>query len=259
MFITTDDGTRLHVIPATTGEVPLVLSNSLGTDVALWDAQFTAFSGHHSVWRYDTRGHGQSDAPAGDYSLDRLGKDLLAVVDATAAPQVDICGVSIGGLTALWAAIHAPTRVRKVILANTAARIGDVRMWADRIDKVHSEGMGPIAAASPLRWFTETFRSSHADLVERLRGTVERTKVDGYAGCCAALRDGDLRSVAVNVSCPTLVVTGAHDVATPPDAGKWLGEQIRGARVVELDAAHLSNIERAGDFNSAVKRFLSDG
>jgi len=144
-----------------------------------------------------------------------------------------------------------------VILANTAARIGDVKLWGDRIDLVRREGMHPVADASPLRWFTETFRSRHPDVVARFRDTVERTKVDGYAGCCAALRDGDLRSLAASVSCPTLIVTGTHDVATPPEAGKWLGGQITGARVIELDGAHLSNVECAAQFNEAAQAFLS--
>lgn len=257
MFVTTDDGRQLHVVPGAPGKVPLVLSNSLGTDIALWDAQIAAFSRDRSVWRYDTRGHGQSDAPTGDYSLERLGHDLLAVIDATAAPQVDVCGVSIGGLTALWAAIHDPSRVRRVILANTAARIGDVKLWSDRIGLVRKEGMHPVAEASPLRWFTEAFRGRQPELVVRFRDTVERTKVDGYAGCCAALRDGDLRAMTASVSCPTLIVTGTHDLATPPEAGKWLGGQVAGSRVIELDAAHLSNVECAEQFNSAVQGFLA--
>src|SRR6188508_2314538 len=141
MFVTTDDGVRLHVITGTGDGVPLVLSNSLGTDTGLWSAQVDALSTSRPVWRYDTRGHGQSGAPATDYSLDRLGNDLLSVINATGAARADICGISIGGMTALWAAVHAPHRVRRVILANTAARIGNDGLWAERIRGARTDGM----------------------------------------------------------------------------------------------------------------------
>ena len=257
MFITADDGVRLHVIAGTRDGVPLVLSNSLGTDTGLWRAQADALAHDRPVWRYDTRGHGQSDAPAAEYSLDRLGRDLLAVIDASGAERADICGISIGGMTALWAAVHAPHRVRRVILANTAARIGNDGLWAERIHGARTDGMAVLADASMVRWFTEEFRARHPEVVARLRQTFEATSVDGYVGCCAALRDADLRPVAERVACPTLIVTGRHDPATPAADGHWLGHQIRGARVVDLDAAHLSNVERADDFNAAVLDFIS--
>lgn len=257
MFVTTDDGIRLHVIGGARDGVPLVLSNSLGTDTGLWNAQADALANSHSVWRYDTRGHGQSGAPAAEYSLDRLGKDLLAVIDASGAERADICGISIGGMTALWAAVHAPHRIRRVILANTAACIGNHGLWAERIRGARTDGMAVLAAASMVRWFTERFRTRHPDVVARLRKTFEATSVDGYVGCCTALRDADLRPVARKVACPALIVTGRHDPATPPAEGRWLADQIRGARVVDLDAAHLSNVERADEFNAAVRDFIT--
>ena len=257
MFVTTDDGIGLHVIGGKTGGVPLVLSNSLGTDAGLWSAQVDALAQGHAVWRYDTRGHGRSTAPATEYSLDRLGKDLLAVINATGAERADICGISIGGMTALWAALHATHRVRRVILANTAARIGNDALWAGRIRAARTDGLRVLAEASMVRWFTEGFRAGHPDVVSGFRKTFEATSVDGYVGCCAALRDADLRPLAGRVACPALIVTGRHDPATPPADGQWLGDQIRGARVVDLDAAHLSNVERADDFNAAVQDFIT--
>jgi 3-oxoadipate enol-lactonase len=257
MFVTTDDGVRLHVLAGTGGGVPLVLSNSLGTDTGLWAAQAGPLSQRRPVWRYDTRGHGQSGAPAAEYSLDRLGQDLLAVIDASGAERADICGISIGGMTALWAAVHAAHRVRRVILANTAARIGNDALWAERIRGARTDGMAVLADASMRRWFTDGYRAAHPDVVARLRETFEATSVDGYTGCCAALRDADLRPVAGSVACPTLIVTGRHDPATPAADGRWLGERIRGARVVDLDAAHLSNVERADEFNVAVADFIT--
>lgn len=258
MFITTDDGTRLHAIGTASSGVPIVFSNSLGTDVSLWDTQLSDFS-DHAVWRYDTRGHGLSDAPRGDYSIERLGKDLLAVIDATGARQADVCGVSIGGITALWAAIHAPRRVRRIVLANTAARIGGTTIWNDRIASARANGLGGLAEASMQRWFTERFRNRAPGVIARFRTVLEQTNVDGYVGCCAALRDADLRSRAVEVVCPTLVVTGTHDPTTPPPLGRWLAGAITGAQIVEFNCGHLANVESASEFNAVVKRFLNHG
>jgi 3-oxoadipate enol-lactonase len=257
MFVTPDDGIRLHVIEGTGDGVPLVLSNSLGTDTGLWNAQADVLAQDRAVWRYDTRGHGKSSAPAAEYSLDRLGNDLLAVIDATGADRADLCGISIGGMTALWVAVNAPHRVRRVILANTAARIGNDALWAERITAARTNGMDALADASMSRWLTEGFRARHPDVVSRLRQTFAATSVDGYVGCCAALRDADLRPVAQRVNCPALIVTGRHDPSTPPADGRWLSDQIDGARVLDLDAAHLSNVERADEFNLAVRDFLT--
>ena len=255
VFVSTDDGCRLSVIPGPKGAVPMVLSNSLGTDHTLWDFQVAAFSSQRAVWRYDTRGHGGSEVVAGDYSIERLGKDLVSVIDATGSDRVDLCGVSIGGLTALWVAVHAPDRVRRMVLANTAARIGDVAMWSARIHTVSTEGTASLADATMSRWFTAAFRVARPDVVSRFHSTIARTSADGYAGCCAALRDADLREQTSRVACPTLVVTGRHDPATPPSLGCWLAEHIPGAKLVDLDAAHLSNVERSDEFNSAVLNF----
>lgn len=255
MFVSADDGCRLNVIPGPPGTVPLVLSNSLGTDHSLWDFQLAAFGRERAVWRYDTRGHGGSDKPRGDYSIERLGKDLVTVIDATGVGRVDLCGVSIGGMTALWVALHAPDRVRRVVLANTAARIGDAAMWTARITTVRTEGLAALADATMTRWFTPEFRAARPEVVARFHSTIARSDPDGYAGCCAALRDADLRALAPQVACPTLVVTGRHDPATPPAQGEWLAGQIAVARLAELDAAHLANVERADDFNEAVLNF----
>lgn len=234
----------------------MVLSNSLGTDHSLWDFQVAAFSRQRAVWRYDTRGHGDSDKPHGDYSIDRLGKDLVAIIDATGAGRVDLCGISIGGMTALWVALQAPDRVRRIVLANTAAQIGDLGMWSARINTVRAEGLGALADATMTRWFTPEFRAARPEVVAGFHSTIAQSDTDGYAGCCAALRDADLRALVPQVACPALVVVGRHDPATPPAQGRWLAEQVRGAKVVELEAAHLSNVERSEEFNAAVATFL---
>ena len=258
MFVTADDGCRLHVVAGQSDGVPLILLNSLGTDVSLWDGQLRALARPGAAWRYDTRGHGQSDAPAGEYSLERLGRDLLAVADYIGAPAVDLCGISIGGLTTLQVALCAPHRVRRLIVANTAARIGDVRSWDDRMRAVCAGGLAPLAEAAMARWFTPAFRRAHPATVARFHAVFERTNPAGYAGCCAALRDGDLSASVRHVACPTLVIVGAHDEATPPEQGRWLAAEVPNARYVELDASHLSNVECAAAFNDAVDRFLHE-
>lgn len=254
---TTDDGCRLSFSLAGVETAPaLVLANSLGTDRSLWDAQVDTFAERYRLLTYDTRGHGESDAPAGDYTIDRLGRDLLSLMDHVSMSRAHVCGVSIGGLVALWLGVHAPDRVARLVLANTAARVGSREFWDERMRVARDEGLGVLADSTMQRWFTEPFRRADPGVVAQMRATLLRVPVAGYLGCCAALRDGDLRDLASRVQAPSLVVTGAHDVATPPSAGEWLAGTIPGARRLELDAAHLSNVERAPEFTGAVLEFL---
>lgn len=253
-----DDGCRLaYTLTGPADAPPLVLANSLGTDRGLWAAQLEALSARHRVLGYDTRGHGASAAPAGDYAIARLGHDVLALLDHVGVARADVCGVSIGGLTALWLGIHAGERVRRIVLANTAARVGSEAFWGERMRLVRDEGLAPLAAVTMERWFTAGFRAARPDVVARMRATLLATPVEGYLGCCAALRDADLRVEAARVTAPTLVVTGRHDVATPPEAGEWLAAAIPGARLAAFDAAHLANVECAAAFTTAVDQFLS--
>jgi 3-oxoadipate enol-lactonase len=258
MIVTTTDGCRLNAMG--TGREKgraLVLSNSLGTDVTLWDRQMAAFSAVRDVWRYDTRGHGGSDAPVGEYSIARLGQDLLAVMDHAGLARADLCGISIGGMTALWVAIHAPDRVRRLVLANTGAKIGNLDLWRERIRVASSEGVGGLADATMQRWFTAGFRQRDPGTVAHFHSTMAGTRAAGYVGCCAALRDADLRDAASQVRTPALVITGAQDPATTPADGEWLRQAIPGARLVQLESAHLSNVECAGAFTPAVLDFLT--
>ncbi|MGD9902996.1 MAG: 3-oxoadipate enol-lactonase [Vicinamibacterales bacterium] len=254
----TDDGCRLaYALSGPAGAPGLVLSHSLGTDRGLWAAQVESLSAGRRVLRYDTRGHGASDAPDGGYTVDRLGRDVLALMNHAGLDTADVCGVSIGGVTALWLGVHAATRVRRLVLANTAATIGTAAFWDDRIRTVTDGGVAAVADATMARWFTPGFRDAHADVVAALRATLLATPVAGYLGCCTALRDADLQGDAAKVAAPTLVVTGCHDVATPPAAGEWLAATIPGARLVAFDAAHLANVECAAAFTAAVDQFLS--
>ena len=256
MTVTTSDGYRLHARAEARGGIPLLFSNSLGSDLTLWDRQSRSLDDRSTAWRYDTRGHGQSEVPPGEYSMAQLGGDLLTVADAASTDPVDLCGISIGGQTVLWAAIHAPDRVRRLVVANSGARIGEPALWDERIRIARTKGLQPLADASMERWFTPAFRQREPETVERFRSTLARTSVDGYVGCCAALRDADLRPLVRTVKCPTLIIAATHDPATPPEGARWLANEIRDARYIELDCAHLSNVECADAFNLALRDFL---
>lgn len=234
----------------------LMFCNSLGTDLAMWDAQAELFGRDFHVLRYDTRGHGRSAAPEGEYTFDMLGADALAVMDAAGADKALFCGLSMGGVTGMWLAVNAPERFGKFVLCNTGARIGDADTWQPRIDAVLSGGMAGIAEAVVDRWFTKRFQDADPKAVDRIRAIILRTSAAGYAGCCAALRDADLREDIKAIALPTLVIAGTHDPATPPALGEAIHASIGGSRLVVLDAAHLSNIEAEAAFDAAVSAFL---
>ena len=252
------DGCRLSFTVTGPQRAPaLLLLNALGTTSGLWDAQVAPLASRLRVIRCDTRGHGGSDAPAGDYTLDRLGHDALAVLDAAGARRAHVCGVSLGGLLALWLARRAPERVDRIVAANTGARVGTPEMWRQRIGAVRTEGMAALAEPATQRWFTERFRRTAPETVDRFRTMISKCAADGYAGCCAALRDADLRDDLPHITAPTLVVTGTHDPATPPSLGDRIREGIAGARGIALDAAHLANVEQPEAFHAAVIEFLT--
>ena len=235
----------------------LLLSNSLGTDADLWALQMPELARSFRVVRYDTRGHGRSEAPPGPYTLDRLGQDALAVLDAAGVARAHVCGISLGGLTAMWLALRAPARVDRIVLANTNARVGTSETWDQRMSAVRAWGMGAVAKATLERWFTPAFLQESAGVCDTIRAMVAACPPEGYLGCCAALRAADLREQVAAITAPTLVITGAHDPVTPPAAAAELGARIPHARVVTLEAAHLSNVERPTAFTSAVLAFLT--
>lgn len=237
----------------------LVLSNSLGTDVSMWQAQLPAFNRPFRVLRYDTRGHGGSTPTAGPYTIEQLGGDVLGMLDALGLERVSFCGLSMGGMIGMWLAAHAPERVERLALCNTAARIGPAERWNARIDMVEQGGLEAIATAVLGGWFTPAFAARAPREMQRMRDMLVATLAAGYIACCAAVRDADLRATLPQIRAPTLVISGSHDVATPPADGRLLSEHIAEARYVELPAAHLSNIEAAEDFNAAVMTFMSGG
>jgi 3-oxoadipate enol-lactonase len=234
----------------------LLLVNSIGTTRDLWTRQLNGFSSAYRVIRYDARGHGRSSVPPGSYTVEQLGEDALAVLDAAETETAHVCGISLGGLTALWLGVHASPRVRSLVLANTAARIGSVQSWTERIALVRDHGMAAVAERAMSVWFSREFRERDPDTVSRFRTMVQSCPPVGYLGCCAALRDADLRQQLGNVRCPVLTVAGTIDTATPVEGLKFIHAQIAGSRMVTLDAAHLSNVEQANVFTSKVMVFL---
>jgi 3-oxoadipate enol-lactonase len=239
------------------GAPPLILSNSLGTTMDMWQPQLSELSARFQVLRYDTRGHGRSDVPAGGYSLDRLGRDLVELTEILGVSDAAFCGLSLGGMTGQWLGVHAPERFTRLILANTSSYMGPPPGWQARIETVLASGMGAIVPAVLERWFTPAYLASSGDAVRAAESWLLATSVEGYSGCCAAIRDMDLRPVVGLIDRPTLVITGDEDPATPPGQGEAIAIAIRGARHVGIKAAHLSNLEQEGAFTAAVLDFLS--
>jgi 3-oxoadipate enol-lactonase len=209
------------------------------------------------VITYDARGHGFSHVTAGDYTIEQLGRDALAILDAEGVKSAHVCGISLGGITAMWMGVHAPRRIKSLVLANTAARIGSVEMWRERIAFVQKQGMTTLADLTMPRWFTDDFRAREPQTVEQFRAMVAACPKEGYLSCCAALRDEDLREAITGIRCPVLCVAGNADPATPPDALQFIHERIAGSKLALLDAAHLTNVEQHEAFNSELLRFLS--
>ena len=234
----------------------LLLINSIGSMREMWARQMPAFTTAYRVIRYDARGHGQSSVPRGPYTLDQLGRDALAILDDAGVSGAHVCGLSLGGITAQWLGLNAASRVRGLVLANTAARIGTVEMWTERISVVHQKGMSAVADLAMERWFTPRFHARDPETVHAFRAMVQSCPADGYLGCCAALRDADLRDRISNLTAPTLLVASSEDAATPPEGLEFIRERVNGATLVTLDSAHLSNVECAEEFTVAVLDFL---
>jgi len=248
---------KTHYALTGDGEPVLVFSNSLGTDFSMWDPQMAELGRRFRILRYDTRGHGQSTVTPGGYTIEQLGRDVLGLLDSLRLDRVHFCGLSMGGMIGMWLGVHAPDRLDRLVLSNTAARIGTKEMWNARIATVRKDGMKPVAAAVIERWFTPEFRASFPERVARAQRMLENTSPEGYAACCAAIRDMDQCETVAQIKAPTLVIYGGRDPVTPVSDAQFLTDRIRGAVKVELPAAHLSNVEQAAAFTEAVSYFLA--
>ncbi|MCQ4265847.1 3-oxoadipate enol-lactonase [Pseudomonas stutzeri] len=237
----------------------LVLSNSLGTSLGMWDEQIPVFANHFRVLRYDTRGHGESTASPGPYSIEQLGRDVLGLLDGLGIESFSFCGLSMGGLIGQWLALHAGPRLQRLVLCNTAAKIGTEQIWNDRIETVlrgQQQAMRDMRDASVARWFTPGFAEQHPDIASRITDMIANTSPGGYAANCAAVRDADFREQLVAITAPTLVVCGAKDPVTTVEHGQFIRAQVAGAELVAFEAAHLSNVEAGQAFTQRVLEFL---
>ena len=235
----------------------LVLSNSLGTTLDMWSPQMPALLQHFRVLRHDTRGHGRSDVTPGPYTIAQLGSDVLALMDHLDIARAHFCGLSMGGMIGMWLGTHHAGRLDRLVLCNTAAKIGTPDTWNPRIAKVEAEGMAPIVDTVLERWFTAGFRQRAPQQVAVVRDMLLNTVPAGYSANCAAVRDMDQRAEIASIAVPTLVIAGTHDGSTPAADGRAVADAIPGARYVELDAAHLSNWEQSEQFTQALLGFLN--
>jgi len=238
----------------------VVLSHSLGLDHGMWDLQMPGLLTAHRVLRYDTRGHGASAAPEGDYSIDQLGHDALALLDHLELDRVAWVGVSLGGMIGQWIGAHAPHRLSRLVLANTSPRIADPAGMEARRQTVLTHGMRAVVDTAMTRFFVPALVDANPPHVATARATLLATDPVGYAGCCAALRDADLHGLLGRVTAPTLVLGGDADESMPwPGHGGVLVERIAGASALRLGTAHLSNLGLPRTFTRAVLEFLEAG
>ena len=234
----------------------LIFSNSLGTNFKMWQAQIDFFQQDFFVIFYDTRGHGASSAPQGPYSIDQLGQDVVNLLDHLNVEKAAFCGISMGGLTGQWLAIHRPERFNQVVVCNTAAKIGQEQAWNDRAALVREQGLQPIASTAASRWFTEPFIQSNATVVNNLQNDLAAGSAEGYASCCEALAKADVREQLKDITVPVLVVAGQQDPVTTVVDGQFMVERIANSQLFEINASHISNVELPNEFNQAVKQFI---
>lgn len=239
------------------GAPALLLINSLGCSLEMWDDQLSALQERFEVIRYDVRGHGQSSAGTRtELTMDRLARDALAVLDACGIARAHLCGLSLGGMTAMHIAREWPDRVLKVVLSNTTPYMPPRENWQTRIALVTSQGTAAVTEAVLGRWFTPEFRAAEPEKVDRIRQMLLAASPQGYAACCAAIRDMDQREAIKSITATTLVIGGTKDPGTTPADAELIANSIAGAKLVMLEAAHLSNVERAAEFTAALLEFL---
>ena len=258
MIVRSQDGTRLHVVTEGPKDAPAVLlSHSLGSTLSIWDSLAAELATDFHVVRYDSRGHGQSDAPPIPYSNAMLGADALSILDALGIEHAAFVGLSKGAMTGMWLATEAPESITALVLANTTAFIPNKTMWDETIDRARNEGLEGIGRETIERWLGASFRSAHPDAVGQHVAVMQAMPVDGYAGSCALLRDVDLRDQLQHIRQPTLVIGGADDLPVAVEGAKAMTAAIPGADLLIIpDAAHLSPIENGPLFNAAVTDFL---
>jgi 3-oxoadipate enol-lactonase len=252
-------GTRLGYELSGPEQAPvLVLANSMGTTMAMWDDQLPDLSRHLRVLRYDHRGHGTSEAPPGPYRIEQLAADLLGLLDDLELEQVSFCGLSLGGMVGMWLAANAPDRIDRLALCCTSAKV-DPDPYLERAAKVLASGTGSVVDEVVERWFTAAFRQAAPRTVAKAVAMLAATSDEGYTGCCEAIAAMDLRADLPAISAPTLVIAGADDPATPPPHAEAIVAGIAGARLEMITgAAHLANIQQPQRITRLLLDHLAD-
>jgi 3-oxoadipate enol-lactonase len=251
------DGCRIHVEVEGPEQAPvLMLSNSLGTNLHMWDDQVAAFTRHFRVVRYDRRGHGQSEVTKAPYSMERLGRDVLAVLDGLGIEKMNWLGLSIGGMVGMWLGANAPSRIDKLILSNTGAYFPDRSVWDGRVKLVREKGLTAVVDGTMERWFTKQFREASPEATARIRSMFLTTNPEGFCGCGEAIRDMDHRPLLAKIGAPTLVIAGRYDTGTPLEAGEFIAQHTPNARLAVLETAHIANVEEPKLYADTVLDFL---
>ncbi|KUI42555.1 3-oxoadipate enol-lactonase [Mycobacterium sp. IS-1590] len=235
----------------------VVLSNSLGSTHRMWDAQIAALNEHFRVVRYDTRGHGASPVPAGPYTLDDLVDDVVALLDRLDAARTHLVGLSLGGMTAMRLAQRHPERVDRMALLCTGAQLPPASAWTERAETVRTQGSASVASAVVARWFTPGYLDAHPEVRSAHEDMVAATPAEGYAACCEAIAELDLRQALSAITAPTLVIAGAEDPATPPAKLEEIAAGIADSKLLVIEgAAHLANAEQPRAITSALIEHL---
>jgi len=249
-----------HTLEGPEGAPVIAFSNSLGTTGLMWDAQASALSKHLRVLRYASRGHGETPAPPGPYSIADLAGDVLGLLDRLELDRVSFCGLSIGGMIGMWLGANAPARIDRLVICCTAMHLPPPEMWTDRAAQVRNEGMDSVIDATMERWFTPEFPNRSPEVVERIREAFMQTDPEGYAGHCEALAEADMRGELGAVQVPTLVIGGEDDPVGTPERIAAIGNEVPGSRVVMLpDARHLAAVEQADIVTRELEQHLGVG
>jgi len=238
----------------------VTLSHSLATNLSMWDPQMPVLTSRYRVLRYDTRGHGGTDAPEGPYSLEMLAEDVRALLQALGIARTHFIGLSMGGFIGQILALKYPQMLHGLILCDTSSRVPPEAKptWEERIKVTRTQGMEPHVESTIGRWFTAPFQEKRAEVVDRVRPMIRATSPRGYIGCCQAIAVLDLADRLHAISAPTLIIVGEDDPGTPVAASRTIHERIKGSELVILkSASHLSNIEQPEAFNRAVSTFLA--
>ena len=257
----TANGISMHYTLNGPPSAPVVtLSHSLATSLAMWEPQVAALAARYRVLRYDTRGHGGTDAPDGSYSLDQLADDAVALLRALGIERTHFIGLSMGGMIGQVLGLKHPALLRSLALCDTSSRIPvEARsVWDERVRVAETQGMEPHVEPTIGRWFTAPFVAQRAEIVEPVRAMIRQTKPQGYIGCCHAIKVLDLTDRLHGITTPTLIIVGEDDVGTPVAASRAIHDRIKGSELVILkSASHLSNVEQMEAFNRALTLFLA--